>query len=122
MSSLGSFATGRLRKSSAGNLDDAPALTVHGLDALVNSAAHDRYILFHGATYVVDGNRGRAGTSHGCFATADKVNRKLIPVIKNGTFVYSYNGCSLGSVCLPPNHINEILEEMNRAIRNKNKV
>jgi len=37
-------------------------------------------------------NTSNAGNSLGCFATTWANNRKIIPIIKGGTFVFAYAG------------------------------
>ena len=95
-SCLGGFATLNARKAKAGQKRDAEnnrsralAMRIEGLDAGVNDKAKRRGILFHGAHYV---NNKNAGRSYGCLATAQSVNNKIIPLIKDGTFFFAYCG------------------------------
>ena len=90
MSCLGAFVTGNsIFKTNLGHLNQAPTLKLYGLDVAVNdNACRGRYIYLHGATYVTE-HRGAVGCSHGCFATADQVNRKLLKIVIGGTFVYA---------------------------------
>jgi hypothetical protein len=75
---LGGFKDGKKR----------PVLVLEGLEK-TNSNAKSRGILFHAAIYV-DPIKKDVGMSHGCFATAESVNKKILPIIKNGSFVYAY--------------------------------
>lgn len=58
-----------------------------------NTNARDRYIVLHGADYVSDNfvkQNGYAGRSLGCPAVDRKVSKKIIDLIKNGTYIYAY--------------------------------
>lgn len=87
-SSVGPFVTLGEYRSNIGGLSNAPALRIEGLDP-TNSSAKNRGIVFHGGTYM---QGGRTGRSRGCFVTSPELNIKIIPLIKNGTFIYAYGG------------------------------
>jgi hypothetical protein len=59
------------------------SLRVNGLDK-TNSNARYRKIIFHSNTKM------RTKWSWGCFSTDEKINKKLIDIIKNGCLVYVY--------------------------------
>ena len=59
------------------------SLNLKGLDS-TNSNAEKRRIIFHSNKLM------KTKWSWGCFATPDKINIKLINIIKNGTLVYVY--------------------------------
>jgi hypothetical protein len=59
------------------------SLRVNGLDK-TNSNARYRKIIFH------SNNKMRTKWSWGCFSTDEKINKKLINMIKDGCLVYVY--------------------------------
>jgi hypothetical protein len=59
------------------------SLRVNGLDK-TNSNARHRKIIFH------SNKKMRTKWSFGCFSTDEKINKKLIDIIKNGCLVYVY--------------------------------
>ncbi len=81
MSSLGSFVTGAPYHGRHGL-----SLRLHGLDQQ-NDKAFDRAIVIHGADYV-NKSRGTLGRTWGCPALEQEVNRRVIPLIKGGSFLY----------------------------------
>lgn len=96
-SSIGAYVTldSRLRKKGKrplGRITPGTAesryLRLEGLDS-TNSEAYDRYIYFHGAIYMDNGN---VANSHGCFATRPDLNLLIIDQIQNGSFVFAYAG------------------------------
>lgn len=90
--SLGAYCTrDDYNSSTLGHVEKAePALRLTGLEPGINGRAKERGILFHAATYV---NPPKAvGNSWGCFATPIADNKKLVPAIADGTFVYAYAG------------------------------
>ena len=60
------------------------SLILKGLDKGINSNAEQRKIIFHSS------NKMKTKWSWGCFATPEKINKKLIDLIKNGCLVYVY--------------------------------
>jgi hypothetical protein len=95
-SSVGGMVTLNVIQSTAGHLGEehghkksGPALIIDGLDKGVNDHVKAREIIFHGASYVT---AKMAGRSYGCFATEPSINKKIIDIIKGGTFVYAYAG------------------------------
>jgi hypothetical protein len=88
-SSIGCYAALYTRLAKAGSKGKNKtriALVIEGLEKS-NNAARARGIIFHGAHYV---SSTRAGNSHGCFATEQAVNDRVIDVIKSGSFVYAH--------------------------------
>lgn len=59
------------------------SLRVNGLDK-TNSNARVRKIIFH------SNSKMKTKWSWGCFSTDEKINKKLIDIIKNGCLVYVY--------------------------------
>jgi hypothetical protein len=58
-----------------------------------NSKAKSRYIVFHGAEYSSQSfldKHGYLGRSHGCPSVDKKVSKKIINVIKEGSYIYAY--------------------------------
>ncbi len=94
LSSLGAFVTLNICKKPLGKFSDNKdriTLKIDGLDGSVNNRAFNRGIYFHAASYVKPKeNPKHVGCSHGCFVTQERINEKIIPVIKNGSFVYAY--------------------------------
>lgn len=82
MSSLGSFVTGDTYYGRHGL-----SLKMHGLDPS-NDRALERAIVIHGAAYV-NPSRAVLGRSWGCPALSEKVAERIIPMIKNGVFIYA---------------------------------
>lgn len=59
-----------------------------------NSNARNRYIVIHGADYVNEAfikKYGLLGRSWGCPALDKKVSKKIIDIVKGGTYLYAYN-------------------------------
>lgn len=90
-SNLGSYVTLQTYQSKAGspkkNRKRRLALIIKGLDGS-NKLTKSRYIIFHGAHYM-NPSKKKYGRSHGCFATDQDTNNRIINLIKNGSFVYS---------------------------------
>ena len=69
------------------------SLRLEGLEAGINNNASDRAIVLHGAPYVSESfirSQGILGRSQGCPAIPEKMNRKIIDKIKNGTCFFIY--------------------------------
>lgn len=87
-SSLGFFITGSIYYGSHGE-----SLYLHGLEPS-NDRAFQRDIVMHGAPYVsleFLNKHGRMGRSWGCPAVAPMINKKILPLIKNGAVLYAYH-------------------------------
>jgi len=81
MTSLGSFLTGPTYVGAHGL-----SLKLYGLEAQ-NDMAEDRLIVIHGASYVSP-TRRVLGRSWGCPALEPGVAQTIIPLIKDGAFLY----------------------------------
>lgn len=69
------------------------SLRMEGLDPGFNDKAKERAIVIHGAPYVAQSfaeTHGRLGRSWGCPAVRQAVAQKLINVLKDGQYVFSY--------------------------------
>src|SRR5690606_17207689 len=69
------------------------SLRMDGLDPGFNDKARERAIVIHGAPYVSDSfveTHGRLGRSFGCPAVRAAIAEKLIDVLKDGQYVFSY--------------------------------
>lgn len=82
MTSLGSFVTGETYFGRHGL-----SLRLIGLEPQ-NNKAEARAIVIHGADYV-DKSRKKMGRSWGCPALSNSDAQRVIPLIKNGVFVYA---------------------------------
>ena len=82
MSSLGAFVTGRTYYGAHGL-----SLKLKGLSPQ-NDLAEKRLIVIHGADYVSE-ERSLLGRSWGCPALQRDVAERIIPMIKDGTFLYA---------------------------------
>ena len=70
------------------------ALKIKGCEKGFNNKAYDRAIVIHGSEYVTDNflrSNGFLGRSWGCPALPDKMNKKIIDVIKNGSCLFLYH-------------------------------
>lgn len=70
------------------------ALKLKGCERGFNNRAYDRAIVMHGSEYVTEQfikSRGYLGRSFGCPALPEKVNKKIIDVIKNGSCLFLYH-------------------------------
>lgn len=89
-SSLGFFITGNTYNGKNGY-----SLILDGLEKGINDKARQRAIVMHGAPYSnpsVINSAGRLGRSLGCPALPEKMNRKIIDEIKEGTLLFIYAG------------------------------
>lgn len=87
-SSLGFYITGSTYIGAKGE-----ALVLHGLEKS-NDKAFERAVVMHGADYVsMDflSKYGRMGRSWGCPAVSRAINKKLLPLIKDGAVIYAYH-------------------------------
>ena len=87
-SSLGFFLTGSIYIGGHGE-----SLRLFGLEKS-NDKAFERDIVMHGAPYIsLDflGKYGRMGRSWGCPAVSRKINKKIVPLVKNGAIFYAYH-------------------------------
>jgi hypothetical protein len=82
MTSLGAFVTGATYYGQHGL-----SLKLKGLSPQ-NDLAEKRLIVIHGADYVSEG-RALLGRSWGCPALSRDVAERVIPLIKDGTFIYA---------------------------------
>ena len=88
-SSLGFFITLNTYKGNNGY-----SLKLLGCENGINDKALKRAIVVHGAEYVNEGfaqNNGYLGRSYGCPAIPEKLSKKIIDVIKNGSCVFLYH-------------------------------
>lgn len=87
-SSLGFYVTGDTYVGKHGT-----SLRLNGMDKGFNSAALERAVVVHGASYVspdVVAGQKRLGRSWGCPAVSDKIAGKMINTIKEGTCLFVY--------------------------------
>lgn len=87
-SSLGFYVTGDIY-----NGDHGTSLYLHGMDNGYNSAAYQRAIVIHGADYVCTDlikSQNYLGRSWGCPAVSNKIAKKLINMIDDGTCLFIY--------------------------------
>jgi L,D-transpeptidase catalytic domain len=70
------------------------SLKLQGCEKGINDKAAERAIVMHGAAYAnedfLDSN-GYLGRSFGCPAVPEKMNKKIIDVIKNGSCLFLYH-------------------------------
>ena len=74
--------------------DHGYALKLKGCERGFNDKAYDRAIVVHGSKYVTDQflkSNGFLGRSFGCPALPEKINKKVIDVIKNGSCLFIYH-------------------------------
>ncbi len=67
------------------------SLKLDGLEENINDNARERAIVIHGAWYVSEefiNKHGRLGRSWGCPALPLNINKKIIDIINNGTYLY----------------------------------
>ncbi len=87
------------------------SLKLDGQDKGINDLARNRAIVVHGASYVSEDfikRTGRLGRSFGCPAVSEKLNAKVIELIKGKTcFFINGKSDSYRSNLLSSNHINE---------------
>ena len=70
------------------------ALKLRGCDRGFNDNAYDRAIVIHGSKYVTEdflNSNGFLGRSWGCPALPEKISKKIIDVIKNGSCLFLYH-------------------------------
>lgn len=88
MSSIGMYVTGKIYHGNHG-----VSLNMHGLEEKFNSNAFARRIVVHGAHYVdehIIPKIGRLGRSWGCLALSNKVAKKIMDTIKDGSYIFCY--------------------------------
>lgn len=69
------------------------SLRLDGLENGINDNARERAIVMHSAWYVSDGfieEHGRLGRSWGCPALPPELNKEIIDIIKDGTYLFIY--------------------------------
>ena len=74
--------------------DHGYALKLKGCEKGFNNKAYDRSIVIHGSEYVTEQflkSNGFLGRSFGCPALPQKINKKIIDVIKNGSCLFLYH-------------------------------
>ncbi len=74
--------------------DHGYALKLKGCEKGFNNKAYDRSIVIHGSEYVTEQflrSNGFLGRSFGCPALPEKINKKVIDVIKNGSCLFLYH-------------------------------
>lgn len=74
--------------------DHGYALKLKGCEKGFNNKAYDRSIVMHGSEYVTEQflkSNGFLGRSFGCPALPEKVNKKVIDAIKNGSCLFIYH-------------------------------
>jgi hypothetical protein len=89
MSSLGFYVTGETYRGEHGM-----SLRLEGQEQGINDNALARGIVMHSAAYVNDklaALQGYIGRSLGCPAIPEKVHRKIIELIKNGSCLFMYS-------------------------------
>ena len=88
-SSLGFYRTGTTYVGRRGY-----SLKLEGLEKGINDNARRRGIVIHGANYVNDkfvtGKNSMLGRSWGCPAVSNKLNKKIIELLKGGSCLYIY--------------------------------
>lgn len=87
--SLGFFITGNTYNGGNGY-----SLKLKGCEKGINDKAMERAIVLHGAPYADEKflqNNGYLGRSYGCPAVPEKINKKIIDVIKNGSCMFLYH-------------------------------
>ncbi len=70
------------------------SLKLKGCEQGINDAAYDRAIVIHPADYVSDEvvrSRGTIGRSFGCPAVPEKLHKKIIDLLKNGSCLFIYH-------------------------------
>lgn len=70
------------------------ALKLKGCEKGINNKAYDRAIVIHGSEYVTEQflkTNGYLGRSFGCPALPQKITKKIIDVIKNGSCIFIYH-------------------------------
>lgn len=70
------------------------ALKLKGCEKGFNDKAYERAIVIHGSEYVTEQflhSNGFVGRSWGCPALPEKISKKVIDVIKNGTCLFLYH-------------------------------
>lgn len=88
-SSLGFYVTGNTYSGEHGY-----ALKLKGCEKGFNHRAYDRAIVMHGSEYVTEEflkSNGYLGRSFGCPALPQKITKKVIDVIKNGSCLFLYH-------------------------------
>ena len=88
-SSLGFFVTMNTYTGDCGY-----ALKLKGCEKGFNDHAYERAIVMHGSEYVTDQflkSNGFLGRSFGCPALPEKISKKIIDVIKNGSCLFLYH-------------------------------
>ena len=74
--------------------DHGYALKLKGCEKGINNKAYDRAIVMHGSEYVTEQflkSNGFLGRSFGCPALPEKMNKKIIDVVKNGSCLFIYH-------------------------------
>ncbi len=69
------------------------SLKLQGCEKGINDKAMERAIVMHGAEYANENflqANGYLGRSHGCPAVPEKISKKIIDVIKNGSCMFLY--------------------------------
>jgi hypothetical protein len=87
--SLGFFITRNTYNGSNGY-----SLKLQGCEKGINDKAAERAIVMHGAPYANEDfleSNGYLGRSFGCPAVPEKINKKIIDVIKNGSCLFLYH-------------------------------
>jgi hypothetical protein len=87
--SLGVFITGQTYIGENGY-----SLQLSGCEKGINDKAKKRAIVIHGAAYANEDflqSNGYLGRSYGCPALPQKISKKIIDVIKNGSCVFLYH-------------------------------
>lgn len=70
------------------------ALKLKGCEKGFNNNAYERAIVVHGSEYVTEAflrSNGYLGRSWGCPALPEKMNKKIIDIIKNGSCLFLYH-------------------------------
>lgn len=70
------------------------ALKLKGCEKGINNRVYDRAIVMHGSEYVSDQflkSNGFLGRSFGCPALPEKMNKKIIDAIRNGSCLFLYH-------------------------------
>lgn len=70
------------------------SLVLDGMERGINDNAEERKIVIHGAGYIGDSHLQAnpfTGRSHGCPAVANKLSKKIIQTIKDGSVLFIYH-------------------------------
>ena len=88
-SSLGFYLTGEIYDGNHVHSMRLDGLSPPGSpNGMANTAARDRAIVMHEASYVDDDNTSQQGRSNGCLAIDPSIERRVVDRIHDGTLIY----------------------------------